>query len=160
MARFMHKLQTFLRIAATSDEEAYIGEHFQMWECAQRARGEKSPFPKRVLPPTTLRWNLVVLNLDLLDPIRNAVGKAVKTNSVYRSPEYNAFVQGAKSSYHMRCMAADIRVQGWSALRLKTLIMDLHFENKIRLGGIGIYPKHNFVHVDIRPGKGLVQWRG
>ena len=51
----------------------------------------------------------------ILDILRNQVGKPVYINSGYRTPTRNKAVGGAKYSYHMRGMAADIRIEGMTA---------------------------------------------
>ena len=53
--------------------------------------------------------------VSILDILRNEVGKPVIINSGYRTPERNKTVGGAKYSYHMRGMAADIRINGMTA---------------------------------------------
>ena len=47
----------------------------------------------------------------ILDILRSKLGKPVIITSGYRTPEWNAKCGGAKYSYHMRGMAADIRVK-------------------------------------------------
>ena len=54
----------------------------------------------------------------ILDILRKKIGKPVIVNSGYRTPEHNKKVGGAKYSYHMRGMAADIRVNGMSPKEL------------------------------------------
>ena len=51
----------------------------------------------------------------ILDILRQKLGKPVIITSGYRTPTWNAKCGGAKYSYHMRGMAADIRVDGMSA---------------------------------------------
>ena len=48
----------------------------------------------------------------LLEVLRRKIGKPVIITSGYRTPTWNAKCNGAKYSYHMRGMAADIRVDG------------------------------------------------
>lgn len=70
--------------------------------------------------------------------------------SGYRSPKTNAQLRTnsngvAKKSYHMRGMASDIRAQGVE-------IHQLHKAAKaLKVGGVGLYEKSNFVHVDVGP---------
>ena len=56
----------------------------------------------------------------VLDVLRHNLKKPVIITSGYRTPEWNAKCGGAKYSYHMRGMAADIRVDGISAKSLPT----------------------------------------
>ena len=52
---------------------------------------------------------------QVLNVLRNKIGKPVVITSGYRTPAWNEKAGGAKYSYHMRGMAADIRVNGMSA---------------------------------------------
>ncbi|MDE3155918.1 MAG: DUF882 domain-containing protein, partial [Acidobacteriota bacterium] len=68
--------------------------------------------------------------------------------SGYRSPATNAMLRHrsegvAKNSLHMRAMAIDIRVPGQSLAHLHRAAVSL------RGGGVGYYPKSDFVHVDV-----------
>lgn len=83
----------------------------------------------------------------ILDILRHKLGKPVIITSGYRTPEWNAKCGGAKYSYHMRGMAADIRVEGMTP---KELAKEL---DKIADTGCGIIVYNNWVHFDVRPGK-------
>jgi uncharacterized protein YcbK (DUF882 family) len=68
--------------------------------------------------------------------------------SGYRSPLTNASLRAqgrrvAKSSLHMKGMAADIRLPGVPLLRVRDAARAL------RSGGVGCYPQPDFVHVDV-----------
>lgn len=72
--------------------------------------------------------------------------------SGYRSPRTNANIEGAaKNSLHMRGMAGDIVVPGVPVAYLNRLA--LYFQT----GGVGIYNRSQFVHVDSGP---VRSWRG
>jgi hypothetical protein len=64
----------------------------------------------------------VLANLHVLarglERVREAVGRPVIVTSGYRSPKVNAGIGGSKTSAHMRGLAADIKVQGMTALEL------------------------------------------
>jgi uncharacterized protein YcbK (DUF882 family) len=55
--------------------------------------------------------------------------------------------QRKTSSYHYKGSAADVRVDGVSAKRLKEFVQTLDSGGM----GIGIYPLTGFVHIDVRP---------
>jgi uncharacterized protein YcbK (DUF882 family) len=66
----------------------------------------------------------------------------------YRSPGSNEFLRRttsgvAKNSLHMEGEAIDIRMPGVSTLTLRNAAITLH------RGGVGFYPKSEFVHVDV-----------
>ena len=82
----------------------------------------------------------------VLESIRTRFNAAVRINSGYRTPQYNAKVNGAAHSQHCYGMAADISVSGQKpetvAAFARTLMPDL--------GGVGIYAKKGFTHIDVR----------
>lgn len=84
---------------------------------------------------------------SILDNLRHKVKKPIIINSGYRTPTHNAKVGGAKYSYHMRGMAADIRVNGMSP---KELAKEL---NEMIPDDYGIIVYENWVHFDVRDGK-------
>lgn len=67
--------------------------------------------------------------------------------SGYRSPKTNSRLRQsgggvAKRSLHMRGKAIDIRLPGVDLAQLRRAAL------KIRAGGVGYYPKSNFIHLD------------
>lgn len=70
--------------------------------------------------------------------------------SGYRSPETNEKLRRhtrgvAKKSFHTRGKAIDIRIPGYDTARLRNLCV------RIKAGGVGYYPKSDFVHLDVGP---------
>jgi uncharacterized protein YcbK (DUF882 family) len=70
--------------------------------------------------------------------------------SAYRSPTTNAFLRFmsrrvAEHSLHMDGKAVDLRIPGWGSHAVRRVAMEL------RMGGVGYYPRSNFVHVDVGP---------
>lgn len=82
-----------------------------------------------------------------LDILRNKIGKPVIITSGYRTPGWNAKCGGAKYSYHMRGMAADIRVNGVSPKEIANKL------NEIVPDECGIIVYNGWVHFDVRTGK-------
>ena len=67
--------------------------------------------------------------------------------SGYRSPKTNAMLKRntrgvASNSFHMYGQALDIRLPGLSTRKLRNNAQNL------KAGGVGYYPRSNFVHVD------------
>lgn len=53
--------------------------------------------------------NLLALQF-FLDSLREKIGRPIIVNSAFRSPAVNKAVSGADNSYHLRGLAADIRL--------------------------------------------------
>ena len=68
--------------------------------------------------------------------------------SAYRSPATNAYLRFmsrrvAEHSLHMDGKAIDLRIPGWASHTVRRVAVDLG------MGGVGYYPRSNFVHVDV-----------
>ena len=85
--------------------------------------------------------------ITILEILRNKLGKPVIITSGYRTPEWNKKCNGAKYSYHMRGMAADIRVDGMSAKEIANKL------NAIVPDECGIIVYNGWVHFDVRKAK-------
>lgn len=85
--------------------------------------------------------------ISVLDILRNKIGKPVIINSGYRTPTWNEKAGGAKYSYHMRGMAADIRVNGMTPKQVANVL------NEIVPDECGIIVYKGWVHFDVRTGK-------
>lgn len=72
--------------------------------------------------------------------------------SGYRTPQTNRMLRGAaKESYHMRAMAADVRLRSRDVSQMTRAAL------ACRAGGVGTYNRSNFVHMDCGP---VRNWRG
>jgi uncharacterized protein YcbK (DUF882 family) len=87
--------------------------------------------------------------LDLLHRINHALDTSRPFNLIsgYRSPATNAWLASqsegvARHSLHMDGMASDINVQGRSLALVQMVALAM------RGGGVGYYPRSDFVHVD------------
>ena len=69
--------------------------------------------------------NLRALCIEVLQPLRDYLGKPVVISSGYRSEEVNRMVGGVKGSQHLRGEAADIHVENTEhLLKIMHFIMD------------------------------------
>jgi uncharacterized protein YcbK (DUF882 family) len=87
--------------------------------------------------------------LDVLHRLQHKVGshKPFEIISGYRSPKTNAMLRGnsngvAKKSFHMQGKAIDVRLPGHDLAKLRKAALSL------KAGGVGYYPKSNFLHLD------------
>ncbi len=89
--------------------------------------------------------------LDLLHTLKTGLGsnRSFRIISGYRSPHTNAMLRGksgksgvAKRSLHMQGKAIDVRLPGTELHNLRKAALAL------KGGGVGYYPKSDFVHLD------------
>ncbi|MBK6963271.1 MAG: peptidase M15A [Bacteroidales bacterium] len=59
-------------------------------------------------PPQAIIESLRALSVNILQPLRDALGSPVNLNSGYRCPSLNTAIKGSKNSQHMTGQAADI----------------------------------------------------
>jgi len=97
-------------------------------------------------------------NIDLMAAAQNLLDteEPFQLLSGYRSPRTNAMLRRrsrgvAKKSFHLRGMAADLRMQSRSTSQIAKAGV------ACRAGGVGRYSGSNFVHFDCGP---LRTWRG
>lgn len=99
--------------------------------------------------PVPLELQLNVFKLaDNLQVLRDEIGEGIRINSGYRTPAWNKKINGAKYSYHLTAMAADINVKSKSPKQVAAVIERLIEAGKMLQGGLGIYP--SWVHYDVR----------
>lgn len=82
----------------------------------------------------------------VLQSIRSHFGKAVNIHSGYRTPPYNTKVGGVENSQHCYGTAADISIKGVTVADVAAYARSIMPD----WGGVGIYKKQGFVHVDVR----------
>ena len=90
----------------------------------------------------------------VLQSLRSHFCAAVTINSGYRTPQYNAKVGGVTDSQHCYGTAADIVVRGKTPAQVAAYARQLMPD----WGGVGVYAKQNFVHIDVREAK--ADWNG
>ena len=122
----------------SSLKRGYLSENFKRSEFA--CKGSQT-MPDNGVDPALL---------ELLEKIRAHFDAPITINSGYRSPKHNAAIGGAKGSYHVKGMAADIVVKGVAPSKV------YNYLNVFHDGGLGRYK--TFTHVDVRDGK--ARWQG
>jgi zinc D-Ala-D-Ala carboxypeptidase len=97
------------------------------------------------VPDAEASGNLCTLVYHILQPLRDALGRPVRVNSAYRSPQVNKIVGGVGNSQHALGQAADITVDGMDPLELAKFIrkLELPYDQLIR--------EPTWVHVSYGP---------
>ena len=90
--------------------------------------------------------------LDMLQSLRNRLGKPMIITSAYRSAAHNARVGGAPRSRHLEGIAFDVRMDNHDPEAFIAQARAVGFH------GIGTYPHQGFVHIDARPASEAAIW--
>jgi len=86
--------------------------------------------------------------VDLLDAIREQVGKPITLSCAYRCPSHNADVGGVPDSQHVLGCASDLLIpEGYTVETLAEVAEECNAD------GVGRYFGDEFVHVDTRSGR-------
>lgn len=88
--------------------------------------------------------------LEILESLRLKLGRPIKIVSGYRTESYNRSCGGANNSYHLKGMAADIRIDN-----VDPILVGLYGAS-LGARGIGIYK--DFTHIDTR--EESYMWKG
>jgi hypothetical protein len=89
--------------------------------------------------------------IEMLEIVRNRFKQPIAIVSGYRSPSWNKKVGGASGSFHVKGMAADIKIPGVSPTDIYRFC-----ETRFPICGLGLY--RSWVHLDCRPTK--ARWGG
>ena len=101
--------------------------------------------------------DVILIHPDLvsvLQKIRTHFARPIIITSAYRTPAHNKRENGEPFSQHLYGTAADIVVPGVAPAKVAAYAETL-LPNR---GGIGIYTKKGFTHVDVRAKKS--RWNG
>lgn len=83
-----------------------------------------------------------------LQQLRDLAGRPISILSGYRCPDHNRKVGGTRFSQHLLGTAADLVIPGLTPREVYDLAVQVP---AFRDGGIGLYPKEMFIHLDVRP---------
>ena len=115
---------------------------------AQRCKECRLPQPVTRLP-NGIEESLAALVQNVLDPVREKLGRSIVVNSGFRCPVHNRAVGGTAASQHVKGEAADIRFQD-SRFKVqdlaKAIVANGTWDQLI------MYP--TFVHVSYKRGGG------
>lgn len=89
-----------------------LSQHFSLFELTHSEVAARLGIEND--PDDTTVGNLRALCTDILEPLRNSLGRAIFVSSGYRSRMLNTSIGGANASDHLLGLAADIVVPGLS----------------------------------------------
>jgi hypothetical protein len=87
-----------------------LTKNFPLREMLRSQTATRLGFDEQFAPPQEIIDNLRLLCENVLQPLRESLGRGVFVNSGYRAPRTNEAVGGSKTSQHLKGQAADIEV--------------------------------------------------
>lgn len=124
-----------------------ISKNFSYHEFFRSATAEREGIDNTT-NDVIIKVNLRELVTNVLQPLRDGLGKPLTINSGYRCKKLNELVGGVESSQHRKGQAADIRSDDATPYEIacKAVALGLRFDQMI------LYP--SFVHFSYDPDKG------
>lgn len=128
-----------------------LSPNFTLRELTSSRYAHQHGIKEQFHPPQSIINALKALATNTLQPLRDKLGMPIAVNSGYRCPEVNRGVGGSRTSFHLRGMAADIRLIGGSNAKLFRAILehDIPFTELIWEYGSSHAP--SWVHVAYNP---------
>lgn len=108
-----------------------IGRHFQLNEFTGSQAAARHGVSN--IPDAAVLDSLRALCANVLDPLREQLGRPIVITSGYRAPEVNRLVGGSRSSQHCLGEAADFKVPGLTPVQVFDFVRgsDLPFDQLI-----------------------------
>lgn len=103
--------------------QGQLGRFFSWAELTASGAASRLGLDNTPTPEAQRAMQLLVANV--LDPLRQALGRPIRITSGYRAPLVNRAVSGSPTSQHMQGEAADIMVDGVAAEALAAFILRL-----------------------------------
>jgi zinc D-Ala-D-Ala carboxypeptidase len=115
-----------------------LGKYFTVEEMTHTGTGIPN------VPTQAALANMRALVRDVLDPLREALGRPIMISSGYRSQSVNIAVGGSSRSQHCLGEAADFNVQGMSVAEVIAFIRksDIPFDQLIDEFGRWVHISH------------------
>lgn len=129
-----------------------ISPHFTLAELTRSEAAARGGFDNT--PPPEAIEALRALCMNVVEPLRVAVGKPIRVNSAYRGPDANRAVGGSSSSQHCKGEAIDLEIDGFDNKKLAQKIVELKlpFDQLILEFYVPGDPNSGWVHVSHKRG--------
>jgi len=123
-----------------------LSEHFTLEEMTRSEYAIRKGIDN--IPLSEEEGNLKDLCENVLEEIRDLIGKPIRITSGYRSPLVNKGIGGAKNSQHVQGMAADFHVDDMSIedLYLAVKNSEIIFDQLIQEFGAWVHVSFNVHH--------------
>jgi hypothetical protein len=130
--------------------DKHITENFTLMQLLHSDTATRNHIEEQFNPSNEIVENLTGLAVNILQPLRNKIGKDFFITCAYRCAKVNASVGGAATSQHLTGEAADCVFNDGNAKLAKAVLdAELPFDQMILEGGT--LQKPNWVHISYSP---------
>ena len=121
-----------------------LSENFTLNELLRSDTANRMKIVEQYTPSQAVIENLRKLCVNVLQPLRNHLGRSIRVTSGFRCKRLNAHIGGARNSQHTEGKSADIEVDGMTNQDLMKVIiaLNLPFDQLINE-----YERNGWVHV-------------
>lgn len=133
-----------------------LSKYFSESEFTRSAAAAQLGIKNELTPQA--RANLTRLAVEVLDPLREAIGQPLLVTSGYRSKAVNAAVGGVPNSAHQLGLAVDVKANGIPAAELLRIAVELNLPFDVAM----LYESKGHLHLDQRinpPQRRLMFWQ-
>lgn len=122
-----------------------VSENFTLDELLSSATAKRMNYTEQFNPPIKVVRNLSALVKNVLQPLRESLGKPITITSGYRCERLNKRVKGAKNSQHVLGQAADLKIDGMTTEEIvkHVIKLDLPFDQIIEEFGDWVHISHD-----------------
>jgi hypothetical protein len=127
-----------------------LSKNFSLQELLQSDTADKQGFKEQYTPSQEIVDNLQGLCVNILQPLREALGVPIKVNSGYRCFKLNDYIGGVATSDHLKGQAADIQLVGLpnSMVTVAAKLLNLPYNQIIH--EYGTVDKPLWIHISHR----------
>lgn len=113
--------------------EQWLSDSFSLQELLASEVATRFGYAEQFQPSPKVVYNLKLLCVHVLQPLRNALGYPIRVQSGYRCPRLNERIGGARESQHLQGKAADLMdIHNGNAFLLQTIVqLGLPFDQVI-----------------------------
>jgi zinc D-Ala-D-Ala carboxypeptidase len=101
-----------------------LSENFTLEELLESQTARRKVIQEQFAPSENVKENLRKLCINVLQPLRDGIGKPIHVTSGYRCKRLNKAIGGAVTSQHTEGKAADLQAIGYTNKELFDYIKD------------------------------------
>lgn len=134
-----------------------ISNNFSLDELLQSQTATRKQIKEQFTPPQEVINNLKDLVVNVLQPIRNLLGCAIRVSSGYRCLRLNKAIGGSTTSQHSKGQAGDIKNTCGSDIEIAKVVVNHNIEFDQMIIEFGTLSHPQWIHISYNKGKNRKQ---